>query len=254
MRKIQTAWNRHRASRKQVTIRNVIILLILVTITAFLVRTYMNENSMEQAVKNYCTEYFFGPAKIDAVQTYQYEGKQQKSVYISKTTEAGERYEAIVYLERDNPLKWGATGSAYYSAPAVYDSHDLESETDAGQENLADMFSALGNPMSSEVILTQNELGQNLLSTKVNYLMRVVDSFPTTCIEFQVNLDTETCVYSKVEPIPGESEDEGQTWAGESGTLDQLNQPVRDLWLSDDYMVFMAKTIFLYEDPGFVVE
>ncbi|MGN0713557.1 MAG: hypothetical protein ACI4LJ_07215, partial [Anaerovoracaceae bacterium] len=65
----------------------------------------------------WCRNNMFGNGAICAVRTYETDGIQKKDAVISRQAENGRRYEATVFLQRENLLKWEACGSAWSSEP-----------------------------------------------------------------------------------------------------------------------------------------
>ncbi len=103
----------HRMSRKQATLQNLCLSLLLVTLFVVLARGYMADNSVEVAVQQWCEENFFGEAEIAATITFEEDKHQQKQVFIEKVLKNGQRYEARLDLLRENPWKWVCASSSY---------------------------------------------------------------------------------------------------------------------------------------------
>ena len=233
---------RFRMSRKQALLRNVVLLLAFAFVMVWLVRSYAAAGTPEQAVKEWCSRNFFGEAAVDSICTYTMNDTEHQDVYISKTDEEGNRYEATIYLEKKNPLKWISTGFAYRKGPCIYQLEDDQTlESLAGREgkmryrgSFADLFSEFGGcAFSSDVVLSKNEKGEKLLCIEVGYLQSLVDSTPAVMVNFQVNLDTGVCTTHKMQRI-----------IEENGTSADGAWPTGILWISEERMRFVAETIY----------
>ena len=236
---------RFRLSRKHALLRNVVLLLAFAFVMVWLVRSYAAAGTPEQAVKEWCSRNFFGEAAVDSICTYTMNDTEHQDVYISKTDEEGNRYEATIYLEKKNPLKWISTGSAYRDDPCTYEMGEdqiAEQRSENEGEFIYDgafykLFSEFGGFFgTSEAILSRNENEEKLLRLKVGYLLRSIDSTTTTTVDFQVNLDTGACTSDGTQRVPrgGSNGDSGVGFA----------VPMGELWISEERMQFMAETIY----------
>ena len=110
----------HRRSRRHAALQNLCFTLLLLALSAVLLRGYIAANSVEAAVEKWCEENLFGEAEILSILTYEEEQHNQKEVVIGKELSNGDRYEAKLFMDRKNPLKWENTGCSYFTEAIDY--------------------------------------------------------------------------------------------------------------------------------------
>ena len=110
----------HRRSRRHAALQNLCFTLLLLTLSAVLLRGYIAANSVEAAVEKWCEENLFGEAEILSILTYEEEQYNQKEVVIGKELSNGDRYEAKLFMDKKNPLKWENTGCSYFTEAIDY--------------------------------------------------------------------------------------------------------------------------------------
>ena len=247
VRKVFARWKRwlktHRRSRKQATLQNLCCALLLAVLGAVLLRGYAADVSAEAAVRQWCGDNFFGEAEIVAEITFKGDKHQQKQVFLEKVLDNGDRYEAGVYLVRENPWKWRAAGSFYGTEPASFRLDESLIQTYGERahiipsEALAGMFPELAEckflhaSYSTVHIVEDEDTADNsypAFSIYINFEYEIEDVTPEILLyessSFRLNLETGEIEAVDFEPYI-------------------LNGKEAVLWMSEERMKFIAEKL-----------
>ncbi|MBQ8563512.1 MAG: hypothetical protein IJ443_06455, partial [Firmicutes bacterium] len=193
-------------------------------------------------VDQWCEANLFGEAEIVATLDYEEDKHQQKEVVIGKEMPNGQRYEAKLFLYRENPWKWVCSGSSYFADGIDY-TVDPEHIEDWGndiyrftrQENLG-MFPELVLAEWVEAAYVPTHVMEGMEPGPGSHMSLMVGiqfeesqaakqgQWEQSQITYWVNLDTMEVEHTYFEPIA-------------------MNGKAAELWMSDERMVFIAEKL-----------
>lgn len=239
----------HKRSRREAAFQNLLAACLLLILAFVTVQGYAADHTVEKAVEDWCRSNMFGEGEICAVRTYEEEGVRSKDVIVSKHAEDGCRYEARVFLERENPLKWISCGSAWSGAPIPEKLQADEMGVVKGEdyaelpaEAISSLFMEFNQACGAEAILIRerNDKGgsessddsndsdgtekQNLSLRVWIYLSEAPRSMADAEIIFLVDLDTREVVSSVFKPVA-------------------IDGVTYEYWISEERMIFIAEKI-----------
>lgn len=225
MKKLKHFFRTHKRSRRQAAVQNLFAACLLLVLCFLLARGYAADHTPEQAVEEWCRNNMFGNGTICAVRSYETDGIQKKDAILCREAENGRRYEATVLLQRENPLKWEACGSAWSSEPKPEKLPVSENSIVKGAD-----FAELPSGVISSMF-TEFEPAYGAEALKRDSLLKVSIYFGEEPVSMA---DAE--IYFEVDLNTGEVRRE----ACRPVTIDGVTY---EYWLSKERMIFIAEKI-----------
>lgn len=120
IRKLKNRLRQQKMSRKQAVLQNFLLSVLVIVLGSLILRSYIDNYSIEAMTEKWCEEMYFGDAEILAVMEYEGVKYPMKDVIIGRETAGGERYEANLTFQREKPWRWVCTAYAYNASPVEY--------------------------------------------------------------------------------------------------------------------------------------